>query len=41
MNGDVVLSGVARSWVEKNTAESIVMKLRGVRSVRNDIAIRP
>lgn len=40
-NGNVVLSGVARTSVEKSTAESIAIKARGVKSVRNDIVVGP
>ena len=40
-NGNVVLSGVARSSLEKSTAESIAMKVRGVKAVQNNIAVRP
>ena len=39
--GDVVLSGFSRTAVEKSAAESIVMKVRGVKTVRNEIAVRP
>ena len=40
-HGNVVLSGVARSALEKSTAESIAMKVRGVKTVQNDVALRP
>ena len=40
-NGNVVLSGVARSSLEKSTAESIAMKVRGVKGIQNNIAVRP
>ena len=40
-NGDVHLSGFAKSSDEKNTAESIARKVPHVRSVKNDIVIRP
>ena len=40
-NGTVVLSGVARTPLEKSTAESIAMKVRGVRTVTNNVALRP
>lgn len=40
-NGNVVLSGVAKSSLEKNTAESIAMKVRGVKTVQNNVALRP
>ena len=40
-HGNVVLSGVARSALEKSTAESIAMKVRGVKTVQNNVALRP
>jgi osmotically-inducible protein OsmY len=40
-NGIVVLSGVARTPLEKSTAESIAMKVRGVKTVQNNVALRP
>ena len=41
LNGTVMLSGFAKSSMEKNTAESIARKVSGVKSVRNEIAVRP
>jgi hyperosmotically inducible periplasmic protein len=41
LNGVVMLSGFAKSSTEKSTAESIAAKVSGVRSVKNEIAIRP
>ena len=41
LNGEVMLSGFAKSSVEKNTAESIAMKVKGVKSVKNQIVVRP
>jgi osmotically-inducible protein OsmY len=41
LNGTVMLSGFAKSATEKNTAEAIVRKVNGVKSVRNEIAVRP
>ena len=41
LNGEVLLSGFAKSSVEKNTAESIAMKVKGVKSVQNNVAVRP
>ncbi|MEO5882202.1 MAG: BON domain-containing protein [Caldimonas sp.] len=41
LNGEVMLSGFAKSSVEKNTAESIAMKVKGVKAVNNQIAVRP
>ena len=40
-NGNVMLSGVARSNVEKSTAESIAIKVRGVKSLQNNIVVKP
>lgn len=39
--GNVVLSGIAKTSLEKNTAESIAMKIRGVKTVQNTVAVRP
>jgi hyperosmotically inducible protein len=41
LNGTVMLSGFAKSATEKNAAESIARKVSGVKSVKNEIAIRP
>ena len=41
LNGTVMLSGFAKSNMERNTAESIARKVSGVKSVRNEIAVRP
>jgi len=41
LNGTVMLSGFAKSNMERNTAESIARKVNGVKSVRNEIAVRP
>ena len=40
-NGNVMLSGVARTNVEKSTAESIAIKVRGVKSLQNNIVVKP
>ncbi|MEO8310346.1 MAG: BON domain-containing protein [Caldimonas sp.] len=40
-NGNVVLTGTARSALEKRTAESIAMKVTGVKTVQNNVAVRP
>lgn len=40
-NGTVMLSGVAKNAVEKATAESIAIKVRGVKSIQNDIVVKP
>lgn len=41
LNGVVQLSGFARSSAEKAQAEQIARSSRNVRSVRNDIIVRP
>ena len=41
LNGEVMLSGFAKNSLEKSTAESIAMKVKGVKSVKNEIAVRP
>lgn len=41
LKGEVMLSGFAKNSVEKNTAESIAMKVSGVKSVKNQIVVRP
>ena len=41
LNGTVMLSGFAKNSLEKSTAESIAMQAKGVKSVRNEIAVRP
>jgi len=41
LNGTVMLSGFAKNALEKTTAESIARKVGGVKSVKNEIAIRP
>lgn len=41
LNGTVMLSGFAKNATEKATAESIARKVNGVKSVRNELAIRP
>lgn len=41
LNGVVQLSGFARSAAEKAQAEQIARASRNVRSVRNDIIVRP
>jgi hyperosmotically inducible periplasmic protein len=40
LNGTVMLSGFAKNATEKGTAEAIARKVNGVRSVKNEIAIR-
>lgn len=41
LNGTVMLSGFSKSAAEKAAAESIALKVNGVKSVKNEIAIRP
>ncbi len=40
LNGTVMLSGFAKSATEKTTAETIAMKVKGVKMVKNELAIR-
>ncbi len=41
LNGTVQLSGFAKSAAEKAQAESLARSVKNVRSVRNDIVVRP
>lgn len=41
LNGTVLLSGFAKNTTERATAESLARQVGGVRSVRNEIAVRP
>ena len=41
LNGTVMLSGFAKSATEKAAAESIARGVNNVKSVKNEIAIRP
>lgn len=41
LNGTVLLSGFAKNANERSTAELIARNVTGVRSVRNEIAVRP
>ena len=41
LNGTVMLSGFAKSTTERNTAEDIAIKVKGVKMVKNEIAVRP
>ena len=41
LNGTVLLSGFAKSSMEKAKAEDIATGVKGVRSVKNQIAVRP
>lgn len=41
LNGTVMLSGFAKNSQEKTTAETLAWKVNGVKSVKNEIAVRP
>ena len=41
LNGTVLLSGFAKNNTERTTAESIAREVGGVRTVRNEISVRP
>ena len=41
LNGTVMLSGFAKNDLEKSTAERIARDVNGVKSVKNEIAVRP
>ena len=41
LNGTVMLSGFAKSSTERSTAESIARGVSGVKSVRNEISVKP
>lgn len=41
LNGTVMLSGFAKSATEKSTAENLAWKVNGVKSIKNELAIRP
>ena len=41
LNGTVMLSGFAKNTTEKVTAETLTWKVKGVKQVKNEIAVRP
>ena len=41
LNGTVLLSGFAKNATERSTAEKIARNVSGVKSVKNEIAVRP
>jgi len=41
LNGTVMLSGFAKNSLEKATAGNLAAKVGGVKSVRNEIIVRP
>lgn len=41
LNGMVLLSGFAKSHLERDSAEGLARNVAGVRQVRNEISVRP
>jgi osmotically-inducible protein OsmY len=41
LNGTVMLSGFAKSTLERNTAERLARGVSGVKSVKNEVAVQP
>lgn len=41
LNGTVLLSGFAKSQAEKDSAAAIARDVKGVKSVKNEITVRP
>ncbi len=41
LNGTVMLSGFAKNYTEKETAQGLAWKVKGVKAVKNEIAVRP
>jgi osmotically-inducible protein OsmY len=41
MNGTVMLSGFAKNATERSTAADLASQVKGVKSVKNEIAVRP
>ncbi len=41
VNGEVLLSGFAKTDEEKSAAEGIAHKVRGVKLVKNEVIVRP
>ena len=41
LNGTVLLSGFAKNATERSTAETIARNVSGVKSVKNEISVRP
>ena len=41
LNGTVLLSGFAKNATERSTAEKIARNVSGVKTVKNEIAVRP
>ncbi len=40
LNGEVMLSGFAKNAAERTTAETLARAVRGVKAVKNEIAVR-
>ncbi|MEX8493347.1 BON domain-containing protein [Sphaerotilus sp.] len=41
LHGTVMLSGFAKNMTERTMAETLAMKVGGVKSVKNEITVRP
>jgi osmotically-inducible protein OsmY len=41
LNGTVMLSGFAKSATERSTAEDIARRVKGVKAIKNEVAVRP
>lgn len=41
LNGTVMLSGFAKSQAEKDTAARLAAETKGVKAVKNEVAVRP
>lgn len=41
LNGTVMLSGFAKSGTEKSQAEALARDVKGVKSVKNELTVRP
>jgi|APCry1669192010_1035390.scaffolds.fasta_scaffold121930_1 osmotically-inducible protein OsmY len=41
LNGIVMLSGFVKNVLQKNTAENITIKVKGVKAVKNEISVKP
>jgi osmotically-inducible protein OsmY len=41
LNGTVMLSGFAKNTAERTMAETLALKVGGVKAVKNEIAVRP
>lgn len=41
LNGVVMLSGFAKSTMERTNAEALTWKVKGVKSVKNELLVRP